>query len=117
MAVRSAFPAYVEASLMSQTLLIAWLLGAPGVAAGALVGALRVRPPGFLAKAWAFGLLLGLIAGGVLAYGIWHSIATSDSANAPLAIGFVPLPLLTNGIGGGWAAVVCREWADRRAAR
>jgi len=102
---------------MPDTLLIAWLLGAPGVVAGGLVGGLRVRPPVFFARAWAFGLLLGLIAGGVLAYAMWHSIATSDSANAPLAIGFVPLPLLTNGIGGGWAAIVCREWADRRLAR
>jgi disulfide bond formation protein DsbB len=88
---------------------VAWFLGVPGLLLGAGVGTLNLKLRGVLREAWAIGSLLGVVAGGVLSVVFWRDVAGSSSSTAAIGLLFVPFPPITNGIAGGWAAIIARE--------
>jgi len=57
-----------------------------------------------------YGLGLGVIPGLVPSYIFWHdSMGTSSLTVAECALAAVPIPTITNGIAGGFAAIKIRE--------
>ena len=95
---------------------VAWFLGGAGLVLGAAAGLVKPRSIGLLRRAWAIGLLLGLVAGGVLSVVGWRDVTGSSSSTAGIGLLFVPFPPITNGIAGGVACIRVRVWKVGRRA-
>ena len=99
---------------METVLELLWFFGAGGAAAGAVLGwNLRRRDRRWITAFW-WGVLAGLVAGFVLSVVIVHDVQTSTSSTAALGMLLVPIPPLTNAIGGAVGAALAHGLRRRR---
>lgn len=98
-----------------EVLELLWFFGARGGVAGALLGWIWKRRGRRWITAFWWGVRVGLAAGVVLSLVIIHDVQTSTSSTAALGMLLVPVPPLSNAIGGAaGAALVAASRRPRR---